>query len=388
MKYWRGYLTAGIFAAIAWALQQLGQKYSQLVDMIYPYVTRSVQGFLTAWTSAVDFNVWQLVVVTAAVIAVAALVLTIIFKRSVIQWFGWVLAVISMTVCLNTAIYGLNYYAGPISDDLRLEMREYSQADLEQAAAFYRDKANELAVQMPRSETGEAQFSDFETLAEQTGNGFRHLVLDRYFSIYGGDYIPVKQLGWSDMYTSMGITGFTCFLTGEAAVNPQIPPVSLPFTMAHEMSHRLCVAREDEANFSAFIACEANESLEYRYSAYFMAYRYCLNALAKTDSAAAAAIAEGCTGELKWDLDAYNRFYQENQKPEATKVGNKVNDTYLKASGDSDGIASYGAVCDYLVNWYLLEYTTPEEEEVKFDPFDETQVDLSGLVNAKPAGEE
>ena len=71
------------------------------------------------------------------------------------------------------------------------------------------------------------------------------------FSIFGGDYTPVKKLGWADMYSSMGITGFTCFVTGEAAVNPQIPATSLPFTMAHEMAHRLCIAREDDANFAA-----------------------------------------------------------------------------------------------------------------------------------------
>ena len=384
MKYWYGYLTAAIFAVMTMALKQLGQRYSQLVDMIYPYVTRSVQSLLAVWTSSVDFNVWQVAVVAAVVVALAALVLTILFKRSIIQWGGWVLAVVSIFACLNTAIYGLNYYTGPIENDLRLDMQPYSQEELAEVTTYYRDRAGELAVQMNRDDEGNVVFSDFETLASQTGNGYRHLVLERYFSIFGGDYTPVKQLGWADRYTSMGITGFTCFLTGEAAVNPQIPPQSLPFTMAHEMAHRLCVARENEANFAAFLACEASESPEYQYSGYFMAYRYCLSELRTSSPETAGAIASGSVGELQHDMDAYDLFFRKNQDKDATEFGSKVNDTYLKASGDKAGIASYGKVSAYLVNWYRSLHVVVEEEEIpQFDPYDPSQVDLSGLVNAQ-----
>lgn len=384
MKYWRGYLVAAIFAAFSWALQQMGQRYSMLADMVYPYVTRSVQTFLTAWTSGFDTLVWQMLVVIFAVVVLASLVIVLIFKGSVIQWLGWVAATVSVVFFLHTGVYGLNYYSGPIEDDLRLDMVDYTQTELENATAFYRDRANELATQMPRDEEGFLEYSSFEELAERTGAGYRTLVLERSFSIFGGDYTPVKKLGWAGMYSSMGITGFTCFLTGEAAVNPQIPVQSLPFTMAHEMAHRLCVAREDEANFAAYLACEASMSREYQYSGYFMAYRYCYNALASTDAAAAAEIKAGCTAELLMDMEHYSTFFSEHKDETATKVGNAVNDTYLKTSGDSDGIRSYGAVCDYLVNWHIAEYAVVEEVEITFDPYDETQVDLSGIVNAKP----
>lgn len=384
MKYWRGYLTAAIFGAISWILMQMAQKYGTLVDMVYPYVTRSVQSFLTAWTSGFEFCVWQILVLTFVVIALAALVLVFVFKGSIVQWLGWVLAAVSIVFCLHTGVYGLNYYAGPIEDDLRLTMADYTQSELEKAAVYYRDKANTIAVQLPRDEQGIVKYSDFTDLADRAGAGFRNLVLDKSFSIFGGDYTPVKALGWADMYSSMGITGFTCFLTGEAAVNPQIPSVCQPFTICHEMAHRLCVAPEDEANFAAYLACEASPSREYQYSGFFMAYRYCYSALQQVDPAAAARIMDGCVNELKWDLDHYNQFFSSRKDEEATRLANNVNDAYLKTSGDEDGVASYGAVCDYLVNWYLSEFASEEEIEQEFDPFDETQVDLSGIANAKP----
>lgn len=385
MKYWRGYLTAAIFGAITWALMQVAEHYSDLVDMVYPYVTRSVQGFLTAWTGSFEFCVWQIAVLVFAVVVLATLVLVFVFKGSLIQWLGWVLAAVSIVFCLHTAVYGLNYYAGPVEDDLRLEMTDYTQQELEEAAVYYRDKANTIAVQLPRDAQGIAKYSDFEDLVQRAGDGFRNLVLDHSFSIYGGDYTPVKALGWADLFSSMGVSGFTCFLTGEAAVNPLIPAIAQPFTICHEMARRLCVAREDAANFSAFLACEASVSREFQYSGYMMAYRYCYNALYNVDSAAATRINAGCVNELKWDLDHYNQFFSSRKDETATKVADSVNNTYLKVSGDGDGIATYGRVCDYLVNWYLNEYAEEEAAEQQFDPFDETQVDLSGIANAKPA---
>ena len=44
MKYWFGYLVAAIFGAITWVLLQFGEKFSDLVDMVYPYVDRNLQG--------------------------------------------------------------------------------------------------------------------------------------------------------------------------------------------------------------------------------------------------------------------------------------------------------------------------------------------------------
>ena len=385
MKYWRGYLTAAIFAAITMAIRKLGENYSQLVDMVYPYVTRSVQSFLAVWTGAVDFNVWQLVGIGMVVVALAALVLTVIFKRSVIQWLGWVLAVCSIVSCVNTAIYGLNFYAGPIEADLRLEMQPYSQEELAEAAAYYRDKANELAPTFSRDAEGNVTFSDFETLASQTGSAYRYLVRERYFSIFGGEYVPVKQLGGADWYTARGISGYTCYLTGEAAVNPQIPAQALPFNMAREMAHRMCVARDNEADFAAFLACTASENPEYQYSGYFMAYRYCLSALRSGSPGLADTLAAGCAAEFAQDLEAYDRFYEDHQDKEITELGNKVSDAYLSVTGGDTGIPSYGRVSDYLVNWYRSLNVVVEEEETvpQFDPYDKSQVDLSGLVNAQ-----
>ena len=97
---------------------------------------------------------------------------------------------------------------------------------------------------------------------------------------------------------------------------------------------------------------------------------------------AAEALAEGENEFLRHDMEAYARFFKRNLDEKASRLANTVNDTYLKVSGDKGGENS---VSDLLVSWHYQEVVLPTitEEEVAFDPKDETQVDLSGLVNHK-----
>ena len=389
MKYWTGYLTAGILGAISWVLLQFGEKFTTLVDMVFPYVTRTVMDFLAVWSSPLEFCLWQTIVVVAVVVLIATVVLMIVMRWNPVRWLGWVLAVCSLVYLLHTLVFGLNYYAGDLADDIRLEKRPYTVEELADATTYYRDMANLLAVQVKRDSNGDVAFDEFKVLAEQAEDGFDTLVHEYSYPVFAGCTLPVKELGWADMYSAMGITGVTMGLTGEAAVNPQIPDVTLPFTMCHEMAHRMSIATERDANFAAFLAAQANEDIQYRYSAYFMAYRYCYNALVNANtlasSGAAARIASEASKELQHDMQHYSQFFTSKRNEKATEVANTVNDTYLKTSGDEAGIASYGDVCDLLVNWHYQTVVLPTiTEDVKaFDPYDEAQVDLSGNVNAK-----
>ena len=389
MKYWFGYLTAGIFGAITWVLLQFGEKFSDLVDMVYPYVIRNVQNYLAQWTSVVEYPLWQLLAVVLAVVILASLVLVVTLKRNLIQWAGWVVAVFAGIYMMHTLVWGLSYHAGDLSDDLRLEVSSYNLEELTEATEYYRDRAMELAAWVERDAQGNVKFPDFETMAKSAGDGFEVLTYQYHYPVFAGSRLPVKKLGWADMYTSMGITGVTFGLTGEAAVNPQIPTVTIPFTMIHEMAHRMCIANERDANFAGFLACSVHPDLAFQYSGYFMAYRYCYTALAgvKHPSAVAAAarVQQGVSRLLQQDMDYYSQYFRSKQSDLATNVADTLNDAYLKTSGDSSGIASYNQVCDLLVNWHIQTVVLPSitEEESKFDPYDENQIDLTGIVNAR-----
>ena len=181
-------------------------------------------------------------------------------------------------------------------------------------------------------------------------------------------------------------------ITGEAAVNPQTPVTAMPFVMCHEMAHRMCITLERDANLAAFLACDANTDPTFRYAGYFMAYKYCYNALialnTTSSNAAAEEIAGGVNTVMQADLDRYDNFYFANRNESATNLADSLNDTYIKVSGDESGIESYTEVHDLLVSWYIQEIYIPahKDEEIKFDPTDKNQVDLTDSITGGAAG--
>ena len=119
-----------------------------------------------------------------------------------------------------------------------------------------------------------------------------------------------------------------------------------------------------------------------------MAFLYCYNALAgvgtSTANAAMAEIRGSINDQLRNDWNDYVDFFAAEQKEGATNVANKVNDAYIKGSGDDRGTQSYGDVCDLLVSWHIQEVYLPahKEEVPQFDPLDKNQVDISGMPGA------
>ena len=388
MKYLSGYITAAIFGTLSWVLMEFGQRFSVVVDMVYPYVIRTMQSFLADWAGSVDFCLWQVLAAAIFVILLTTVVLMIVLKWNPIRWFGWVLAGFSVIFLLHTAFFGLNFYAGDLSDDIRLEVSRYTMDELTEATVYYRDKANALADKAERDAQGNVKFDDFDTLADQAGDGFKTLTYDRLFPVFAGTTAPVKKLGWPELYTAMGVNGMTVGLTGEAAVNPMIPDILLPITMCHEMAHRMCISTEKDAIFGAFLAASANKSEQFQYSAYFTAYRSCISALEslKTSTAAAEAIniKKGVGEKLQRDLDNLDHYEKTSRDGLASSLANSVNKLYLKLSGDPAGISPNNDVCNLLINWHIQQVVLPSiaVTETRFDPYDESQVDLSGIVNA------
>ena len=393
MKYWRGYIVAAALALLTWGLTEFAAAHETLVDMVYPYASRMIQDVLAEWTAAAPFLLWQVLAVLLIVVFLASIVAMILLKWNFAQWLGWVLSGVTLLWCLHTGMYGLNQYSSDLAQDIRLNVTVPgdSVTPLVNATTYFRDKANELADQVERTGNGNLKAPSFQEMAKQAADGFDHLVYEDNYPVFAGVTTPVKELGWTDMYASMGIAGVTMPFTGEAAVNPNLPTVILPFTICHEMSHRMCIAPERDANLAAFLATTANSDPLYQYSGYFMAFRYCYNALASISTSTAANAANnlynGINENMRRDLETYWEYCENTIDDGASDFADTVNDTYIQASGDESGTKSYGEVTDLLLNWYYQHIYLPahadDEEDSAFDPFDEGYVFEEGLEAAE-----
>lgn len=373
MKYWRGYLVAAIFVAISKGLAEFAQSHWELVDMVYPYVSRLIQNYLADWSGGISFCLWQVLLLAGGVLVLASIVMMVVWKWNPFQWFGWILAAASVVFFLNTAIYGLNDFAGPIDQDIRLEIADYTLSELEEASAFYQAEANKLAQEVSRNPDGTLKYPTFAELAAQAGEGFENQTYEHYRSVFAGSNVPVKELSWPGLFSSRGITGVTCGLTGESAVNSETPTVALPFAISREMAKRRCISNDQDATFAAFLACDANSAPEFRYAAYFMAYEICCEAISVMNTTstqfAVIKLREGENSLLKQDMDNYLDSFA------AVPMNSVVE--------EGEGGPDRSQAVDLLVSWHIQEYILPtlQEEVVIFDPQDESQVDLSGLPN-------
>ncbi len=373
MKQLRGFLVAGILGAITLALTQFAKNHWVLIDMVYPYISRMIQTYLSGRHSG-GGQLWQTGLVIIVLALIAGAVYLVLRKKKIMTWVncvGWLLAGVMTVNLFSVGIYGLNKYAGPIADDIRLNMSEYSLSELTDAALYYQEKANELSKQVARKESGFVDFPSFEELAEQAGEGFRVMTYEEALSVFAGSTEPVDKLAFSGIYKMLGITQVLQPLTGEAAVNPETPAVGLPFAMSRVMAKRACIANEQDAAMAAFLACSRNPSVDFQYSAYFMAYRYCYAALQTLPGGAEQYRATEST-QLRWDIDHYNASF-------AAKADDGA------AAASYTGGPQSNSVPDMLVSWHIQKVVLPLhlEDDTTFDPMDETQVDLSGLPHAK-----
>ena len=365
MKYWRGYLVAAFLAITTVALTQFAAGHRLLMDMVYPYMVRMLLPEVTAWSGSVDFCLWQTLLLFVIGGLVVSILLMILLRWNPVQWFGWVLAIAALFSLVNNGLFSLGQYSTPMAEDLLLNMQDYSVDALEDAAVYYQNKVNVLSRQVNRDDSG-VIFSSFDDLNAQAGEGFHYLTYKRGFAIFSGDTSPVKELGWSDLYTRRGVTGMTVYATGESAVNTEMPQVGLPFAICKEMAKRMMIYNDSEANFAAFLAsaCHDQISNEFQYSAYLMAYRAIYNTIAQQDSVRAkeirASLDSSVSTLVKEDLDRYNSFFSPSQAAEGDVL-----------------------FTDLLVSWHIQEVVIPQTpvEDNGFDPMDETDDRLQDIVN-------
>ena len=78
---------------------------------------------------------------------------------------------------------------------------------------------------------------------------------EQIFPCLAAPAVRAKPVLLSRLLSYIRYTGFFFPYTAEANLNADSPACLLPSTIAHELAHLRGVAREDEANFCAVVAC-------------------------------------------------------------------------------------------------------------------------------------
>ena len=164
-----------------------------------------------------------------------------------------------------TFLWGVQYQAPSLAEELGLSVRPRSVDELMESAMILLEQANELADQVPRDEDGTFLSGDFSALSQETGAQYEKL--GESYSVYGSGRVTMAKQArvLGKLMPWVGIAGYYFPFTAEPTVGPTVS-THLAYNIAHEQAHCLGVAPEDEAGFSAYLACVNSDDLGVRYS--------------------------------------------------------------------------------------------------------------------------
>ncbi len=310
--------------------------------------------------SFLPFSLTELAVVLALPVLITLLAIFIIRtvkkqdKARVIErgvrLVAWCVSISALVYMIN---HGANYYRLPLDQMLALPDREYTAKDLYTVTCDLADKASSFREALPEDSNGCAELTVTKgELLKLVDNCYDNLREDIPFLKTG--VWRVKSVALSHLWSYTAVTGVYCPWTSEANVNTDVPVYSIPHTAAHEIAHTMGVAKENECNFIAWLACSKSGLPDFEYSGYLEAYKHCANALYSADRELWKDATSRLSEKVKRDLLNENEYWDKFEG-EVMESSQSFNDSFIKANRVESGILSYNLMVELMLRYYDID---------------------------------
>ncbi len=315
---------------------------------------RSAFAVLTNW---IPFSMGE------AVILLAPLILFLVLRhairhrcgswRAAFAYIGILLSAVATLFSVFTLNFAAGYRGSTLDQKLELDRAKVSAQELYDTASILVESINRETAGVDFGESGfSAMPYTLNEMNDKLAAAYRDFSEEHDFITHVNS--RVKPVLVSEVMSYMHITGVYSFFTGEANINVNFPDYTIPYTAAHELAHQRGIAREDEANFVAFLVCIGSDDPYIRYCGYLNAYEYVASALYRADKELYYKVSARLNGEVKAEMAAYNEFYDKYRESTVSEVSGTINNSYLQSQG-TPGTVSYGMVVDLTVAYYKAQ---------------------------------
>ena len=177
--------------------------------------------------------------------------------------------------------WGLNYQKNSPAEDFKMQVpTSYSEAQMDSLSL---DLIQKMNVTREKLSDSALKTLEIDLIMEQTKGQFDQIDTDFPFLHYRRSSLKKAAFpSWGDYF---GYTAFYQPLTVEAIIRDDLPLLTQPFTVSHEIAHQLGYASETEANFIAFVIGTESKDPLFNYSAQLQLFTYAqlaqLNSIAK-----------------------------------------------------------------------------------------------------------
>lgn len=342
-------LAAGMFLQIiSRTVDGFGQWYSV---NIYPILVGTIGRILGVF----PFSVSEMGIYVLIVGIICMFVYSI--RKKCFRDFGInILLLAAVLFFLYCANCGVNYYRTSFAESAGFEAEKYSVEDLKETCMWLTKEVNYWAGKVER--VNQASHEDncvMELVVDEAKEAVCAMEsLGEIYPELSGFYPQPKGLLIHQILSVQHISGIYSPFTIEANYNTGMTDYNIPFTACHELSHLRGFMQEEEANFIAFLACTKSEIADFGYSGYLLGWINCMNLLYRTDYEAWEEIRPMLSAVVEADLKANSAFW-DKYDGKVAEVADQINDTYLKANGQEEGVESYGRMADLIVIYYCKD---------------------------------
>lgn len=243
--------------------------------------------------------------------------------------------------------WGMLYFQNPVLQKLSSQ----KEPDINKAkmlALKYLEKCKVSRKMVKEDQNGVFVISDLNAI--QTEILRRQKTIPQFITTKKAPEInSFKPSLFKNVMSFTGILGYYNPFTAEAQYNSQLPFTSMPFTMAHESSHQLGFAREQEANFVGYLIGSTSTNTELRYSTEYFTLRSLLTFIIESDPKFVQSVLNNYSEGMKRDRAFEKAFILEHQSWLNDFFG-FTNNLFLK-SNQQEGSVTYSYFIDLLLNY-------------------------------------
>ncbi len=352
------YIYTTLMAILLISVAKLSEQSAAFSEWYSTHIYKLLQGIISRITGLFPFSVFELLIAIIAIVGIYTIIQTIhrIITRNWCQLrslYARLLSAALTALLVFELNCGVNYHRLPFSSFSGLTIEKSSEEQLISLAKYLISEANKVVPYIDTKTT--EQYGVLFTLDNTDEQKEAVLAMEKLGELYpqlSGYYPRPKPILCSFVMSYEFITGVYSAFTIEANYNNDVPDHEKAYTICHELSHLRGFMREDEAEFIAHLACVGSDNINFVYCGYANALVHVLNTIYTNCGA-------DVHRELYLTLDeqyrrdfAYNSAYWDKYETPVAEVADAVNNVYLQANAQVDGVKSYGRMVDLLLAYY------------------------------------
>ncbi|WP_228414434.1 DUF3810 domain-containing protein [Chryseobacterium sp. CH21] len=258
-----------------------------------------------------------------------------------------ILMIINIFYFIYQVFWGMLYFQTPIIKKLSSQ-EEPDMNKAKKLALAYLEKCKQTRQSVHEDKNGVFIITNLTDIQKEILH--QQTKLPSYISgKKAPEILDIKPSLFKNVMSFTGILGYYNPFTAEAQYNSELPHTFIPFTTAHESSHQLGFAREQEANFVGYLIGIHSNNLELRYSTEFFTLKSLLRFIVEEDPEFVKNILHHYSPAMKRDR-AYEKSFVFNHQGWLDDFFGFTNNLFLK-SNQQEGSVTYSYFIDLLLNY-------------------------------------